>query len=401
MKNNKPVFNLVANSKMWKPITALRSTNKELITCPRCSSRLYKRKTIIPHHNRKDIGWSVPGLTCQKCNCLYISNFNDVANILKDNKNASHFTLDGKNYSNYTKDTEEELRKKAAQKKALEKMAKRDARRLKQKAEQDARRAEIEALLMSIPDSAILLNISCAEETTDYIITYSWHEDTKNLVCYKSEKGRELLTAAYYSKRNKSGEINGKPFHVNYTYERTASYPIIPSSITIKPGAGYYNGRESVRNQYVDLLIFSPFTQRYEICKASYDGYEKTVSMDIRRFRSFIHKYGYDYHLVPLEFPAVRRTGSIIDDLRAESVLKGYGYSVAEKANLSRSERQTILAEIVDLKILSIQQIIKYIDFFLQLHNKESDYFARIKWEEDKTFISDYHHNPKRFLISQ
>ena len=77
----------------------------------------------------------------------------------------------------------------------------------------------------------------------------------------------------------------------------------------------------------------------------------------------------------------------------------GYGYSVSKANNLSERERHEILAEIVDLGILKVNQIVNLLDFNCRLHSGEQYYWARRKWEIDKAFIENYKVNPNRFLI--
>ena len=79
----------------------------------------------------------------------------------------------------------------------------------------------------------------------------------------------------------------------------------------------------------------------------------------------------------------------------------GYGYNVSEANKLSERERREMLAEIVDLGILTVHQIVNLLDFNCRLHCGDRYYLARAKWEGDKDFIANYRVNPDRFLIAQ
>lgn len=89
------------------------------------------------------------------------------------------------------------------------------------------------------------------------------------------------------------------------------------------------------------------------------------------------------------------------DELNSESVLKCYGYSVSKAEGLSTGERQELLAEIVDLEILTVKKVVTLLDFFIQTHAAPKYIEARFKWESDKKYIQGYNVNPQRFLIAR
>lgn len=73
----------------------------------------------------------------------------------------------------------------------------------------------------------------------------------------------------------------------------------------------------------------------------------------------------------------------------SKSLLMRNGYNVNAKKNLSDKQRQIILKNIVDSNILSIDDIISYINRFIaQRKNIPSCCHAVVKWERDKQFLS-------------
>ena len=77
--------------------------------------------------------------------------------------------------------------------------------------------------------------------------------------------------------------------------------------------------------------------------------------------------------------------------LAQESVLKQYGYSVSQEDGLTSAARRKILALIVDHKVLTKNEVIGYLDFFINQRKNQSRYEKAIdKWEQDREFISDY-----------
>ena len=119
--------------------------------------------------------------------------------------------------------------------------------------------------------------------------------------------------------------------------------------------------------------------------------------MDMGLFRSFIKKYGNPG--VHLSFDESNSNGMTFDELRAESILHAYGYSVSESEGLTAEERHELLSEIVDLELLSIPYVVRLLNFFSRTHTSDKYINARSKWAMDMKFISNYKVNTKRFLI--
>ena len=78
-------------------------------------------------------------------------------------------------------------------------------------------------------------------------------------------------------------------------------------------------------------------------------------------------------------------------DLAQESVLKQYGYSVAQEDGLTSMARRKILALIIDNHILTKNEVIGYLDFFINQRKNQSRFEKAIdKWESDREFVAEY-----------
>ena len=81
----------------------------------------------------------------------------------------------------------------------------------------------------------------------------------------------------------------------------------------------------------------------------------------------------------------------------SESILKHNGYNVQATKNLSDEQRQVILQNIIDNKILSAHGIVSYINVFIAQKEGLSNYrTAVMKWKKDKQFILNYDNERKR-----
>lgn len=90
--------------------------------------------------------------------------------------------------------------------------------------------------------------------------------------------------------------------------------------------------------------------------------------------------------------------GSSMDiTLAQESVLMQFGYTVSQTEDLPMIQRRAILAAVVDYKVLTKNEVISYLDYFIRYRKNQRNqdgslrYGAAIeKWKEDREFISHY-----------
>lgn len=87
-------------------------------------------------------------------------------------------------------------------------------------------------------------------------------------------------------------------------------------------------------------------------------------------------------------------TNGIFDgeyDLALESPLRLSGYNVSQKDDFSSDERHYILARIIHDKIMSKNDVIRYLSYFIRMNGaRYGNELAVEKWEEDLTFVQEY-----------
>lgn len=241
-----------------------------------------------------------------------------------------------------------------------------------------------------------------------YIITSDKKEETKSsyILHYSRDLARELLTAYYIVDKHYETVIEGKPYQIikvlpEDNNENCKLNSFIVDRVFLQKNGGYrtdlkIDEYEEPEQEIVDVLLYSPYTKRFEIARATFINCEGFY-MDASIYRNFIHKFGNP----KIELDTNKQYAGSSDyfrNLRTESFLHEYGYNVNATNNLSAKERQYRLCEIVDLQHMSVGEIVTHIDWCIRQHTKK-DKLACKKWKEDKEFIMNYKVNPNRFII--
>ena len=74
-----------------------------------------------------------------------------------------------------------------------------------------------------------------------------------------------------------------------------------------------------------------------------------------------------------------------------ESTLRLCGYSVSQQEGLATSERQTLLAKIMKLGVVSKSDIIRYLNYFIAFNGRKAgNELAVDKWESDLCFVRSH-----------
>lgn len=88
---------------------------------------------------------------------------------------------------------------------------------------------------------------------------------------------------------------------------------------------------------------------------------------------------------------------SSYSSLAQESVLKQFGYSVSQVDDLPLKQRRLILAALVDNNVLTKNDVIGYLDYFINSRKNQKNAdgskkysIAISRWEEDRDFIRNY-----------
>ncbi len=94
-----------------------------------------------------------------------------------------------------------------------------------------------------------------------------------------------------------------------------------------------------------------------------------------------------------------------LNSMQSNSILKEYGYTVSKQSSLNSTDRQAILAEMVDNGIITKYEIISYLNFFISLRNRDPSMEDAVDcWKQDIDFISHYNNQsnpsvtPKRII---
>ncbi len=105
------------------------------------------------------------------------------------------------------------------------------------------------------------------------------------------------------------------------------------------------------------------------------------------------HTYG---ELIRQGIPLCRITSEDLYSLNEnrmanESVLMQYGYTVSQKENLSTFQRQKILAVMIDEKVMGKNEILSYLNFFINQRKHIPKFNVAVsKWQKDRTFVEHY-----------
>ena len=383
-KQNKPIEFDIVNGReyIWKTPTKIETLDTPAEVCPHCSAPIVTSFSLVSVGNNNKA--KVPGSECRNCGILFVKRSKAIRNLLQDNEHAKEMTLNGESVWNYSYQRQKEERKKKRLKTLHEKLD----------------------VLSQVDGGLMLIALKGDNEQIDCVIT-----NIKEPQCiqgvivthYSSLLARELLTSVYQSSR--TIKLNDKAYKIVRPYYPSNSkgekqvFPmeLKPSEMRIKVGGGYSSSIKNNLSEIVDVLLFSPFTQRYEMARATLDHADGECYMDIGIFRSFVKEYGNPG--LQLSFEESSSFGLSFDELRAESILHAYGYSVSESDALTEAERLELLTEIVDLELLTIPYIVRLLDFFIRTHTSDKYYNARDKWKRDMKYISDYKINTQRFLI--
>lgn len=366
-ENNKGYERVPTNEIIWKTSKFLCSQLENSNECPKCHIELQTDYTLIPVSKYEKA--KIPGKLCCSCGTIYVKKSQELIKIMRDNPLSKGFTLDGRELWNAS---------------IIE--ARKERRRR----------------LYETANSVVMLCIKTCNQVREYIITTGITNDP-NIFCYKSIEGRELLSAAFAEERARKGILFEKEFQIleivfaKKHFTKLPNY-ILPVELTIEADGGYITSVKNCNHELADILVYSPLTQRYELMRGTYDKEKNYCYTDISIFRRFVHAYGKPR--ISFDFNTDYSGGYSNYDLRSESVLMLFGYSVSEANCLSAEERHDILAEIVDLEILTVHRIVKLLDFHCRLHSGERYWLARSKWISDKDFIENYKVNPNRFLIA-
>lgn len=388
---------------IWRVPQCLISLKTPTDKCLKCKSDLSPNDTMVPISNLESM--LINGGYCRRCDILYIEHDEECLKKILNNEYAKGFTLNGLMVDEYSKELfrkQQEIERIKQQEKLRKERIKARAQKREQR---EKKRAEYVESISGIENAVLMIVIRFEDgEQQQYIIVRKEESEDvyRNIVTYSSELGRELLSAAFAEERKKKGIIEDKRYRVLDVIEKElhAKNSFISDDYYIRRGGGYYKQQfQTSRYETIDYLMFSLKTNRYEMIHATYDKKEKSCFFDISLYRKFVQQYGKQSDYVDFYKGMEESSGRYID-WNTESFLHQYGYNVSQNDDLPESYRHDLLAEIVDLEYMSVEKIVKYLEFFIRTKSSDSrNYFAISKWENDLDFIRNYRVNTSRFLI--
>ena len=320
--------------------------------CPKCKSLLTRDHTYV-HANATTL-FKIYGMSCNQCKTLYVNSNKKVPDYLS------------RCYS-YIK-----AKKERKIKNVLEKMCK-----------------EYEGSIASF------FIAPCDESKEDspnrefIVITSNRNVCTsdKRYIFYTSEFARNILAILNQDSDRKLVK-DGIEYKILNSYYCELESRYIPWPFwTVGKGGGLKKDNDE---KFVDLLIYSAKTKRYEILRATENSNGKCYS-DISLYKNFVKRYG----LTDLKAQPVTRQDENynINDflsLNEKSVLMECGYNVKSNNRMSPNERQTLLSDIIALKILDKESIVKHLESCISLHKSEKYDDARDKWSDDLDYILSF-----------
>ena len=359
--------------------------------CKCCKGNLISGQTLIPVSEHEAI--VIRGRVCHVCDILYVPPFNrgNLINALYYNQFAEHFTLNGERASAMSRRIENE--------RFMAKFTK-DERVYLDRSNFQSREEWLDQIqLASIPSSLFMLNVTYGDgKRAKYVIVFE-PKDTnpkEGVLFYASYEARFLLTLKFCDQCRSGLSPEERQIDVQVISKvgtKQQNNPVIQQQLLLHAEGGYHSFQYD--GEIVDALLYAPKTNMLECVPVTCINNE--YCMDIKRFRDFVDRYGNPG--ISLYYATSPHDESDYGDLKTRSVLMEYGYSVNKNAKLTSIRRQSILAEIVDYQILSVSEIVEYLNFFIGFHSSDAYKEARRKWREDKDFISRYKAKPTGFVI--
>ena len=392
-----------------KPVVYLYDT--KFSYCPECGKQKFITEswTIIKSNGKRV---TISRQTCPGCNAIFVKNNSE--NIKKLNGLKQYLDI-SKKYVTDKVAVDEKLSTKtegnAPSKKGVpsSRTAKTESKRIV--FPQILRDTKLLDFYSEVPVPSLIIQGKLQKVDSNSFFSFCIVNDqevqdvSRGVFYYTHWIAREILAGIIKPEKNGRVNINGTILNVltSTNLDRIAkNADSILQRVEIRKNGGYsrFGNRDEYNNEIVDVLMYSPFTKRYEITRASYDKSSRSYYMDITRFRSFVREYGNPGIKIWAGVSGYKGGGNF-DMLNHESILYAYGYNVNQTNNLSAEYRHQILADVVDLNIMTVREIVKLITYNMNLHSQERNWLARKKWQEDIDFITDYRLEPDRFIIAK
>lgn len=111
------------------------------------------------------------------------------------------------------------------------------------------------------------------------------------------------------------------------------------------------------------------------------------------------HQYARKYGLPMLRLVVRRQAGSVyFNDWNKESELAAYGYSASENNGAIDSDRQRLLADLVDSGLMTKSEIVAWLEFLIRTRKNLDSLIVQKRRKDDLEFLNQYHINEQRFV---
>ena len=255
---------------------------------------------------------------------------------------------------------------------------------------------------MAVKSSAMAVHLihkpTCEHRLVSVVMNRTERNHELDVYHYSDRLAREILYSLYLNDQTVLFDEREysimKEFRLDWKNEPILRRVKI-DTIVLRKGGGLYGGIAGSQNELIDVLLYSPFTKCFEVAHATYDSEYDLYYMDAKVFRNFVEKYGNP----GIKLAAYQRGCVDFSTMREESILHAYGYVVGH-SGLSDAARQKLLAEVLDLELMSANGILALLELNISMHSAEKYAVARADWETDRQFVIDYKVNPDRFIIA-
>ena len=121
---------------------------------------------------------------------------------------------------------------------------------------------------------------------------------------------------------------------------------------------------------------------RYYINAQSYQQYAEKYGLPMLRVTTWKNHFGNgDY-----------------SEWNKESELAAYGYSAGENSGAIDSDRQRLLADLVDSGLMTKSEIVQWIEFLIRTRKNLDSLIVQKRRKDDLEFLNQYHINEQRFV---
>lgn len=354
-----PLTGLNRNAFKHKIILSNYTCNK----CPECGNQLIKFVNFLQISEIEGI--RTPGQYCTKCDLFYEDHGPKLRSLVDDGIIFDSYTL---NVDYLIPDYSQKIR-----------------------------------LSHSIKSASLAIHLNCKDSKENRLVTIVSERSDRNhqldIFHYSDWFARQLLYSVY--KEHKTINIAGDIFSILKIIRldwKNGSFlnQIKIDTIVLRAGGGLYGGIHQRNTELVDILLYSPYTDCFEVAHATYDTENEVYFMDAKVFRGFVEKYGNPGVKIAAYESGLRDFST----MREESILRAYGYVVGITRGLPEAARREILSEVMDLEIMSAEAILRLLNHNISMHSQEKDRYARMDWEADKAFVLEYKVNPDRFVVA-